>query len=99
MERTMIPVLPNTSYTVTGWAKTNNVNTNSVYIDALEYYGNLGVNATNSTNKLSGTQDWTQLTKTFTTGSVTRFILIVLRNNVAGNVSDAWYDDITLVKN
>lgn len=97
-EKTMVPALPNTSYTITGWTKTNNVNTNSVYIDCIEYNGTLSTVATNSTSKLSGTNDWTQLTKTFTTNANTRYLLVVLRNSVAGNVSDAWFDDITLTK-
>lgn len=98
-EKTMVPVLPSNSYTLTCWIKTNNVNTNAAYIDCLEYDGALTtVGTNNSTPKLSGTNDWTQLTSTFTTSATTRFIYVVLRNNVAGNISDAWFDDITLVK-
>lgn len=98
IEKTTIPALPNTSYTVTGWVKTNNVNTSAVYIDVVEYNAANGSLVVNSTTKLSGTNDWTQLTKTFTTNANTRYLLVVLRNNVAGNVSDAWFDDITLTK-
>lgn len=98
VEETAMRVLPNTTYTLTGWAKTNNVKTNSVYMDALEYVGSIATTTITATNKLSGTNDWTQLTTTFTTNSNTRYLFIVLRNAVAGNVSDAWFDDITLTK-
>jgi hypothetical protein len=96
IERTTISALPNTSYTITAWIKTNNVATNGAFIDIVEYSGSASQQATSTTSKLSGTNDWTQVTKTFTTGSNTRYILVVLRNNVAGNVSDVWFDDITL---
>lgn len=98
VERTTIPALPNTTYTLTGWIKTNNAASNAVYFDILEYNNAAANQATNSTSKLSGTNDWTQLTKTFTTTSATRYLLVICRNNVAGNVSDAWFDDITLTK-
>ena len=99
IQKTVIRALPGTSYTLTGWVKTNNANTNSVYLDVIEYGGNNSFIASTSTNKLSGTNDWTQLTTTFTTSAVsTRYILIVLRNAVAGNISDAYFDDIVLTK-
>lgn len=99
IERTTVPALPNTTYTLTGWIKTNNAASNAAYFDIIEYNNTATNQATNSTSKLSGTNDWTQLTKTFTTSSNTRYLLVICRNNVAGNVSDAWFDDITLAKN
>jgi hypothetical protein len=95
---TITPVLPSTSYTLTLWAKTSNAATNSVYADIREFTGARVSAVTTATNKLSGTNDWTQLTVTVTTSVNTRFIGIVLRNAVPGNVSDAWFDDITLTK-
>lgn len=91
-----IPVLPNTSYTLTALVKTNNVAANSAFIDMREYTGALAIVTTTSSTRLSGTNDWTLLTCTATTGATTRFIMPILRNNVAGNVSDAWFDDIKL---
>lgn len=96
MELSMVPALTNASYTITGWVKTNNVKTNGAGIDIIEYDGAMGLVLTSSSNRVSGTTDWTQVTKTITTSSTTRYLLVVLRNNVAGNVSDAWFDDITL---
>lgn len=89
-------VLPNTSYTLTAWVKTNNVVTNSVYIDIREYAGDRSTITTTSSSKLSGTNDWTNLRVTVTTSSTTRYIGVILRNAIAGNISDAWFDDIVL---
>lgn len=91
-----IPVLPNTSYTLSGWIKTNNVVTNGAYIDAREFTGAGGTVVTNNSNKLSGTNDWTQVSATFTTGATTRFVAVNLRNNTTGNISQAWFDDLRL---
>jgi hypothetical protein len=95
---TMIPVLPSTSYTVSGYCKTSNVAAAAAHIDIYEYNGTGTIGATNTTNTLTGTNDWTKLTATFTTASTARFITLALRNHVAGNVSDAWFDDIRLTK-
>lgn len=94
----LFPLLAGTSYTLTGYIRTNNVATNAAFIDVREFnaaYTNL---ATNSSTKLSGTDtSFRQVTVTFTTNASTVFGLILLRNSVAGNTSDAWFDDITLV--
>jgi len=94
--RDVIPVLPSTSYTLSVWVKTNNVVTNSVFADAREFSGALSAGVTNTTNKLSGTNDWTNLTQTFTTASTARYVFILLKNGTAGKISDAWFDDLVL---
>lgn len=94
----LIPLLPSTSYTLTAYIKTTNCATNAAFIDLREYSGTLSTVATNSSTKLSGTNDWTKVTLTFTTGSTTAFGSILLRHNVAGNVATAWFDDIVLTK-
>jgi len=92
----IIYLLPSTSYTLTGWVRTNNCASNSAFIDVREYSAALTTVTTNSSNKLSGTNAWTQVSVTFTTNASTRYATILLRNNVAGNISDAWFDDIVL---
>lgn len=88
---------PNTSYTLTGYIRTNNVPTNGAFIDVREFSSAFATLVTNSTNKLSGTDtSWRTVTTTFTTNASTVFGCIFLRNNVAGNTCDAWFDDITL---
>jgi hypothetical protein len=88
---------PNTKYTLTAWIRTNNVATNGAFIDVREYSSAVSNLATTSTNKLTGTNGWTQVTSTFTTNASTAYATIFLRNNVTGNISDAWFDDITLI--
>ena len=93
-----INVLPNTSYTITAQCKTNNVAALSAYIGiACEMADGTYAGAFFATNKLSGTNDWSLLTSTFTTTATTRRLYIYCYNIVAGNISDAWYDNISLV--
>lgn len=89
-------LLPNTAYTLTLYAKSDNARPNAVFADVREYTGGRTTAVTNSTNRLSGTQDWTVLTVSFTTGATTRYGSIILRNQGVGNISDAWFDDIFL---
>lgn len=88
---------PSTQYTLSAYVKTDNAATNAGFLDCREYTAAGATQATNSTNKLSGTNDWTLLTKTFTTHANTRFGSIILRNDVVGNTSDIWFDEIKLV--
>lgn len=91
------PIQASTSYTLTGWIKTDNVASNAAFID-LRQFSAAGANlATTSSTKLSGTNDWTEVSFTVTTNASAAFATIFLRNSISGNVSDAWYDDITLV--
>ena len=80
----LIPLLPSTSYTLTAYIKTTNCATNAAFIDLREYSGTLSTVATNSSTKLSGTNDWTKVTLTFTTGSTTAFGSILLPAIVTG---------------
>ena len=94
---TLIKVLPNTAYTLTGWCKTSGVATNAGGITIAEY-SPLSVNpvVTTNTSRLSGTNDWTYLSLAVTTSVTTRYVSILLRNNVTGGDSDAWYADVRL---
>lgn len=93
----LFPLAASTSYTLTAYIKTNNAATNSAFVDAREFSAAGAAGATSSSNKLSGTQAFTKVTKVFTTASTAVFGGIFLRNNVTGNISDAWFDDISLV--
>lgn len=88
----------NTSYTLKAWIKTNNAPTNGAYIDVREFTSAGATNTTRSTTKLAGTNDWQELTLTFTTGATTKLGAVLLRLNVVGNVCDAWFDNIRLYK-
>lgn len=90
----------NTSYTLVGYIRTNNAASNAAFIDLREFSATITTLATTSTNKLSGTDtSFRQVTLTVTTNASTVFGAIFLRNSVAGNTSDVWFDDITLVSN
>lgn len=90
------PLPANTSVTLTAFVKTATVATNGAYIDLRQYStASTALNTTN-TNKISGTNNWTIVTLTLTTNASCAFGALFLRNNVAGNISDAWFDDILL---
>ncbi len=94
----LFPMLPNVSYILTGYIRTNNVAASSAFIDIRQFSSALTSLTTTSTNKLSGTDvTWRQVTLTFTSNASAAFGCPFLRNNVAGNTSDAWFDDITLI--
>jgi len=88
-----VPVKASTVYRLRCYVKTNNVASDSAYLD----YGFWDVAGTKTsgaltTNKLSGTNDWTPVESTFTTPATTAYASIRFQNSVAGNISDAWFD-------
>ena len=88
---------PSTTYTLVAYMKTTNVVTDSAFIDLRQYRANITATTTTSTNKLSGTNGFTLVTLTITTNSDTVFGSILIRNNIAGNISNVWVDDMTLI--
>lgn len=95
IQKYLIPVKPLTTYKVTFWIKTRNVATNSAFLTIAEYRAN-NVNVTNDSLKFSGTNEWTQVTMSFTTASNTTYIEPRLKLTVAGNVSSVWFDNIVI---
>lgn len=87
---------PNTAYTLMARVKTANVASNGCFIDVREFKEDKTSSTTNTSSKLSGTNDWTLITLNFTTGALTKRGCVILRLNVAGNVSDAWFDKIRI---
>jgi len=94
-----VEVLPSTQYVFSCYVKTNNVAANGAFVTLREYNPTPTAGADTVTNKLAGTVDWTLCTATFTTAADTIWLDIILRLNVAGNISDGWYDvnSMTLV--
>lgn len=82
------------SYTATCWVKTDNVAADAVYITFIERNENHGAYAqvTNTSSKLTGTNDWTLITLNFTVSAGMLSGIFNFINNVAGNISDAWFD-------
>lgn len=93
----LIPVNPSTALTLVAWAQTNNVATAGVFIEIVELNSSFTVGTSTGSNTVTGTvSTWTQLTATVTVSATTRYIAVDLQNATAGNVSDAWFDDIIL---
>jgi hypothetical protein len=88
-----IPVKPSTAYKLTCYAKTDNAAADSVYLYTREINtAGARVGTQRSSNKLTGNNDWTKLEASFTTDANAAFIAIGMLNNIAGNISDAWFD-------
>ncbi len=93
-----IPIVAGASYTLTGWVKTSNVPTNGAFLQLTTYNGaGTRIDNVGSSVKLTGTQDWTQITITQTVGATAVWATIGLMKNVAGNISDAWFEDIVFM--
>lgn len=100
-----IPCLPNTSYTLSGWMKTQ-VNggaaTSGAYLAVVETSGNktTSVGGGGNTTKINITTDWTYYSTTFTTGSTARYLIpgmqLTGNDGAATLIMDAWFDDIQL---
>lgn len=103
----VIPALPNTTYTVTWWMKTNYVSGDSsqgATVGFIEWNGAFSATTFNSGAgaTIKTTTDWTQYSFTVTTTSTTRFVNVQPRiyghTGAATLIMDAWFDDITLTK-
>ena len=95
----LIPVSPNTSYTLSYYIKTDaNVAVNSACGGRIEYSGSLSAGAeTLSSTKFSANTGWTQVVETFTTASTTQYLLLQARQDVAPAVTATmWWGDIRL---
>ncbi len=100
----MSPVLPSTSYTISGWYKTSVTSgtaTTGVMVQAIGKI-NEDNNEDVTYTAVSGvktTTDWTYFTYTFTTDSNINYIKTAFRINNDGAatlIMDAWFDDIQL---
>lgn len=91
-----IPLLPNTSYTISAGIETYNVPASGVWVTVVTFNGDNTTRVEYDTARLTGTNERSVITSTFTTGASTGFGYILLRNAVAGNICDAWFDSITL---
>lgn len=91
-------LLPNTRYTLSAKVKTNNTATNGAFIDLREFNSSFAAVTTTSSNKLSGTNDWTTVTVTVTTQPSTAWGGIFLRHNVTGNTATAWFDNVKVTR-
>lgn len=87
-----VRIKPNTAYVLSCWCKTTNAAANSARISVNQYDSAGVIGTASQTNMLTGTNDWTLLTYSFTSDADAEFILIYPRLAAAGNISDAWFD-------
>lgn len=94
---TNIRVKPSTKYKLSGYIKSNNVLENSVYI-GLQQYDSDGITGSSSNTPpiAAGSSDWTYCEKIITSDADAHVARITLVHTIAGNISDAWFDDIKL---
>ncbi|NLK23678.1 MAG: hypothetical protein GX309_06780, partial [Clostridiales bacterium] len=88
-----IPIKPSTRYRVNCYVKTVNANTNSVFLFA-QQATLVGVKTGSNkySNRLTGNNDFTLLTLNFTSEADAAYLALSGSANVAGNISDAWFD-------
>jgi hypothetical protein len=91
----LTPVTPGGTYTMTAQVKTNNVAAGGASIGISEFNSSFVVGTTTGSSGLTGTNNWTFQTATVTVSATTNWVALGLSNDVAGNVSDAWFDAIT----
>lgn len=91
-----IPVLPNTTYVLSGYIKTLNAVASSLRMAAAQYDGTGTAGTTTNSGFVTGTSDWTQVTASFTTASTAQYVTIRLEMTTAGAIQTGWYDDVTL---
>jgi putative membrane-bound dehydrogenase-like protein len=88
----VVPVEPNTSYHLSGWIKTKDV-------DAGNRLGcMMNIHTAGHTNAVKGTSDWTLVEMDFTTGSEREIIIHCLFGGYGGATGTAWWDDVSLTK-
>jgi hypothetical protein len=96
----LISVLPSTSYTISGWVKTNKVaggGSEGILIRVWEYDS---LNSTSyngnsrDTSSINGISDWTQVSTTFTTAATTKAVNIIVQFTSTDSASTAWVDDV-----
>lgn len=96
------PILkPSTEYTLNCYVKTTTAVTNSIYLDVLVFNtAGTQVGSTYTTNKLSGTNDWTLCTITFNSGVGGVYGRIRCTMYPAGAIMDAYFDvnSMTLIE-
>jgi hypothetical protein len=97
-----VPVLPSTSYTLTGWMKTlytSGDSSDGAYLKVSEFNGAGTAVATNVGTKVKTTTDWTRYSITFTTNANTRYVSVGA--NLYGQTGTgtllmtAWIDDLS----
>jgi len=89
----LFPIKASTKYRSWIWVKTDNIVSWSVNFRVFTFDSNYANRTdTFTANTLAGTNDWTLLTREFTTNAAATWWVFELTNQTAWNVSDAWFD-------
>lgn len=88
----LIPVAPSTTYKVSAWLKTTTVVGASIALTELNASFVVGANI--ALSSIAGTNGWTYVTASGATSVTGIYLSVGLANDTAGNVSDAWFDDV-----
>lgn len=91
-----MPIIASQLYRLSGYIKTDNVVVDSTFIRIVQYDSSHTIGTIVNTNKLSGDNDRTYVDVIFTSDSDAHHWRIDALVNIAGNVSDAWFDNIKL---
>lgn len=91
-----IAVQPSSTYTLTGWIQVNNCV--GAVIEMVQADSTFTPGTSTASTAITGTNTttWTQATATVTTGATTVWMAVDMQNGTAGNISDAWFDDLVL---
>lgn len=92
-----VPIKSSTKYRYSAWVKTNNAAVDAVWLSSNQYDSD-GATLSESilSPKLSGTNDWKYLYVDFTSNANAAYFNIILSHYVAGNIADAWFDEVKL---
>jgi hypothetical protein len=97
----LIPVYASTSYTISGWMKTDSVGstgTNNARFNIQLLNSSYAFSNSHDVAKgVTGTNDWTQYSTTFSTSSTQVYADILLE--LLDNTGTVWFDDISLTVN
>lgn len=88
----VVPVQPRTEYRLTGWIKTENVESDGGRGALLDLHDIQGV----ATDAVTGTTDWTQVEVTFSSGDRNQLWINCLFGGWGDVTGKAWFDDIKL---
>lgn len=94
----LLPAEASMAYTVSAFIKTNNVAADGARIFVAYFDSGQSFLDGFFTDALTGTNDWTFIENNFTTHASTAFVEVQLLNHVAGNVSDAWFDVVRILR-
>ena len=87
-----VPVEPNTSYHLSGWIKTKDVDAGNRLGCMMNIHGG------GHTNAVKGTSDWTLVEMDFTTGPEGEALIHCLFGGYGGATGTAWWDDVSLTR-